>query len=118
MSRPIPAPIRAQRFEQLQRYMQEKNLKSTRQRDVIVKLFFETLDHFSVEELYEKAKKADVNIGFATVYRTMKILCESGLANRRDFGEGHARYENTYEGEHHEHMICTHCGDITEFDSE
>jgi Fur family ferric uptake transcriptional regulator len=98
--------------------MSERNLKSTRQRDLIVQIFFDTTEHISVEELYERAKEKDSNIGFATVYRTMKMLTDSGLANRRDFGDGHARYENTYEGEHHDHMICNHCGEITEFESE
>ena len=118
MSKPIPAQIKAERLNQLHQYMAENGLKSTRQRDLIVKLFFETLEHISVEELYDQAKKLDQNIGFATVYRTMKMLCDSGLANRRNFGDGQARYENTYEGEHHDHMICTESGKILEFDSE
>ena len=118
MSKPIPAHIKEERLNQLHRYMAQHNLKSTRQRDLIVKTFFETLDHISIEELYENTKKLNKNIGFATVYRTMKMLCDSGLANRRNFGEGHARYENTYEGEQHDHMICTETGQILEFESD
>src|SRR6187401_711110 len=115
MSKPIPSAIRTQRLQQLHQYMAEHSLKSTRQRDLIVQIFFEMTDHVSVEELYENAKRKDPNIGFATVYRTMKMLTESGLANQRNFGDGHARFENTYEGEHHDHMICVHCHEISEF---
>jgi len=118
MSKPIPAQIRAERLSQLHQYMAKHGLKSTRQRDLIVKLFFETTEHISCEELYERAKKQDSNVGFATVYRTMKVLTDSGLANRRNFGDGQARFENTYEGEHHDHMVCTRCGDIAEFESD
>ena len=118
MSKPIPNHIRSQRLQQLHKYMAAHNLKTTRQRDLIVQIFFNTLEHISVEELYEKAKEKDSNIGFATVYRTMKMLTDSGLANRRNFGDGHTRFENTYEGEHHDHMICNSCGNITEFESQ
>ena len=118
MSKPIPASLRNQRQEQLARYMSEHGMKSTRQRDLIVQIFFDMTEHISVEELYQLVKKKDPNVGFATVYRTMKMLTECGLANRRNFGDGHARFENTYEGEHHDHMICTACGTITEFESD
>lgn len=118
MSKPIPAGLRAQRMDQLHQYMSTHSLKSTRQRDLIVQLFFDMTDHVSVEELYEQAKGKDPNIGFATVYRTMKMLTQSGLAHERNFGDGRARFENTYEGEHHDHMICMECGEITEFDNE
>ena len=118
MSKPIPTHIRSERLDQLHKYMAANNLKSTRQRDLIVKIFFDLTDHISAEKLYDLAKDIDPNIGFATVYRTLKILDESGLANRRDFGDGQARFENTYEGEHHNHMICTKTGKILEFESD
>ncbi len=54
-------------------------------------------------------------IGLATVYRTLALLTESGLAAELDFGDGQKRYEHNYHHAHHDHMICTQCGKIIEF---
>ena len=56
-------------------------------------------------------------IGLVTVYRTLKLLMEAGLAHERQFGEGRALFEHASSERHHDHMICTHCGKITEFEN-
>ncbi|MGE4504508.1 MAG: transcriptional repressor, partial [Desulfovibrionaceae bacterium] len=66
--------------------------------------------HVSSEELYERVKRTDPSIGQATVYRTLKLLEDSGLAEAVDFGDGVARYEPHTEGGHHDHLICEQCG--------
>jgi Fur family ferric uptake transcriptional regulator len=58
-------------------------------------------------------------VGYATVYRTLKLLKECGLAAERHFDDGQARYEPTEEtAQHHDHIICERCGKIVEFNSE
>ena len=99
-------------------YIAKKQLKSTRKRDVIFEefFFFFFFLHVSVEELYEQIKKSHPSIGFATVYRTLKLFKDSGIASERDFGDGKARYEPLRsETEHHHHIVCTECGKIVEF---
>jgi Fur family ferric uptake transcriptional regulator len=54
----------------------------------------------------------------ATVYRTMKLLSESGLAHARNFGDGQTRYEAAVGKHHHDHLICTRCGTIVEFEND
>ena len=54
-------------------------------------------------------------IGHATIYRTMKVLCDSGLVAVREFGEGFSRYEAVIPDCHHDHLICTSCGRVIEF---
>ena len=54
----------------------------------------------------------------ATIYRTMKLLSESGLAHARNFGDGQTRYEPAFGREHHDHLICTRCGAIIEFEND
>lgn len=72
----------------------------------------------SAEELYALIKKAHPGIGYATVYRTLKLLAEAGMAEERRFEDGFTRYEyKTSEG-HHDHLICTRCGQILEFENE
>jgi Fur family ferric uptake transcriptional regulator len=96
-------------------FIQSKGLKTTRQRSTIVQVFFRLRGHISVEELLREVKKVNPRIGYATVYRTLHLLVESGLVEERRFGDGLARYEGRNEVEHHDHMICLECGKIREF---
>lgn len=96
-------------------FIQSKGLKTTRQRSTIVQVFFRMRGHISVEELLREVKQVNPKIGYATVYRTLHLLVESGLVEERRFGDGLARYEGRSEVEHHDHMICLECGQIFEF---
>ena len=103
---------------QLASWIAERGLKATRQRDVIVDAFFSEPGHISVEELVTRAHRRDPSIGAATVYRTMKILAEAGLASVRHFEGGQTRYEAALDRHHHDHLICTSCRNIFEFENE
>ena len=98
----------------LSRYLEKHNLKHTRQREAILEVFLGVTGHITGEELYERVKQKHANIGYTTVYRTMKLLCEAGLAAERNFEDGVTRYEVPHE--HHDHLICTRCGRIVEFE--
>ena len=98
-----------------QEFIARKGLKSTRQRDVILDAFLSSERHMSIEELYLKLRSRHPNIGYATVYRTLKLFAEAGIALEIQFGDGQTRYEHLAEGEHHDHLVCTLCGAITEF---
>lgn len=102
----------------LSRYMAEHGLKSTRQRSLIINTFFATGGHLSVEELWNKVRQQDAKVSVATVYRTMKLLHECGLAHARNFGDGQTRYEAAAGRDHHDHLICTRCGTIVEFEND
>jgi len=99
----------------LEEYISENNLKITKQRRTVLKVFLECEDHVSVEELYNIVLKTEPKIGLATVYRTLALLTKSGLALEMDFGDGQKRYETSYKSIHHDHMVCTQCGKILEF---
>lgn len=102
----------------LDRYMAERGLKSTRQRSMIVDVFFGMHGHLSVEEVWARIRQDDPRVSVATVYRTMKLLAESGLAHAQNFGDGQTRYEAAVGREHHDHLICTRCGTIIEFEND
>lgn len=110
------APVN--REEVLARFMAERGLKSTRQRDLIIDTFFGLDGHLSVEDVWAKVRALDQRVSVATVYRTMKLLHESGLAHARNFGDGQTRYEPAVGREHHDHLICTRCGTIIEFEND
>jgi Fur family ferric uptake transcriptional regulator len=99
----------------LKSYLESNGLKATAQRDFIAESFFRTNTHISLDELLKKVKRKNPRVGYATVYRTMKLLTDSGLALERRFGDGQTRYENMPEDGHHDHMICIKCAKITEF---
>jgi Fur family ferric uptake transcriptional regulator len=97
--------------------MEKRGLRSTKQRDTIVETFLEHADHVSIEELLARVRSHDPAIGYATVYRTLKLLAESGVANERKFGDGLTRYELADdETTHHDHLICVECKKIVEFE--
>lgn len=74
----------------------------------------EAVDHPDVDELHKRANKIDKKISIATVYRTVKLLEESGIVEKHDFKGGKARYEESPE-EHHDHLIDINSGEIIEF---
>ncbi|HEX3409342.1 MAG TPA: Fur family transcriptional regulator [Candidatus Binataceae bacterium] len=97
--------------------LRERGLKSTGQRDDIARVFFELRRHISAEELYTEVKKVSPHVGYATIYRTLKLLKECDLLFERHFDEGQARYEVAGE-HHHDHFICERCAKIMEFEND
>ncbi len=93
-------------------------LKHSRQRELVAEVFFTTPGHVAVEELIQRVRRSDPRVSVATVYRTMKLLAECGLAAPRQFDGGQTRYEPAVGRPHHDHLICTACGEIVEFANE
>ena len=98
----------------IERLCVERGLKMTGQRRVIARVLSEAEDHPDVEELYRRAAAFDGSISIATVYRTVRLLEEKGIVERRDFGGGRARYEPSEHGNHH-HLIDVESGKVIEF---
>lgn len=105
-------------IDQLSEYLADEGLKSTRQRDTVLAAFIAAGRHLSAEELYLLVKKTAAGIGYTTVYRTLKLLADAGLAHERRFEDGITRYEYNAADRHHDHLICNHCGTIIEFVNE
>lgn len=102
------------RIEQLCR---EKGMKMTGQRRVIARVLSESTDHPDVEQVYRRASDLDSRISIATVYRTVRLFEEANIVERREFGDGRARYEAAGEREHHHHLINLRSGEVIEFES-
>lgn len=93
---------------------EDKGLRMTDQRRTIAQVLEDADDHPDVEELYNRAAAQDPNISLATVYRTVKLLDESGILDKHEFGDGRARYE-TADRDHHDHLIDVNSGEVIEF---
>jgi Fur family ferric uptake transcriptional regulator len=99
-------------------HLKKAGFKRTAQRELILDVFLRTEGHSSAEDLYGLVKAADPSVGFTTVYRTLKLLAECGLAREERLGDGLRRYEHQYKHPHHDHLICTECNELIEFYSE
>lgn len=99
-------------------YMAKHGLRSTEQRRLVTEMFFATSEHLSIEDLLDRVRIEEPKIGYATVYRTLKLLKECGLAFERHFGDGVSRYEVAWQDEHHDHLICVECEKIIEFEDD
>ncbi len=105
-------------WDALDAYLSKKNLKQTKQRKQIVERFIDMKEHLSAEELHEAVRKDGHNIGLATIYRTLNLLADAGLAEQKSFGEGRFVYEVNTPGTHHDHLICLGCGLVIEFEND
>lgn len=103
------------RFEN---YLKEQGLKLTRQRATILDAFLCMDSHVSAEDLYHEVLHHDGSIGQATVFRTMKLLAESGIATEMTAQGRTLRYENAHGSKHHDHIQCIACAAVFEFHSE
>jgi len=101
--------------EVLVEHLQRAGLRRTSQRDLILETFLRTEEHLTSEDLYRLVKRSDANVGHTTVYRTLKLLTEAGLAREVRFGDNKTYYEHHFNHSHHDHMICTSCGRVIEF---
>lgn len=109
----ITYPLLLDKFKTI---LKENSLKFTKQRELILKFLYDNNDHFTPEDIYMLLKKEypNINIGIATVYRTLALLEESGIASSISFGAQGKKYELGLK-KHHDHLICTKCGEIIEF---
>ena len=96
-------------------HLDRHRLKLTPHRQLILEKFLDHEGHRSVEDIYRTVRESDPRIGYTTVYRTMKLLVECGLAREVDLADGITRYEHLYNHQHHDHMICMQCGKSIEF---
>ena len=117
---PRPASNETQFFdeewsdEDFKSIIRKLNLKVTPQRMIILNCLHKNRKHITAQELFEKVQKLNKDIGFATVYRFLKDLALGHAVTEVRMGGMPARYELTPK-KHHDHMTCTECGRIVEF---
>ena len=96
------------------KYLREKGLRNTKQRELILDSFLHANKHITVEELFDTVKKSNPDIGYATVHRNLKLMCECGIADEIKIGTSKAKFEPKLGHEHHDHLICMKCGRFIE----
>ena len=100
----------------MKEFLRTKGFKMTPQRELIFRSFFELGKHVTVDELYERVKQQDRSVGYATVWRNLKLICKVGLAEEVNLGDGVTRYDRVTR-EPHGHLYCLNCRKLLEFDT-
>lgn len=101
------------------RYLRERGLPVTRQREAVAEVVFSSEEHLSVDDIEQRLRDQDERLGKATIYRTLDLLVRSKLVEEHDFGEGFKRYEHRLSSQPvHQHLVCLECGDVIEFQSD
>lgn len=95
-------------------FLNNKGLKFTSQRKLILDAFLKNEEHPSVDDLFSQVRKEDKTIGYATVHRTLKLIEEAGLAREVGFDDKRKRFEHLFGHKHHDHLVCIECGKTIE----
>ncbi len=112
--------METRKYDRFNQYLESKHLKRSQPRMIIRDVFMKMPSkHVTAEELYLEVKRKASGIGFATVYRTLKLLCKSEVCRELKFEDGTSRFESFEAEKHHDHLICVQCGSMVEiFDPE
>ena len=102
--------VKNQELMLFEKHTRKKGLKHSLQRERILEKFLQTEEHVSVQDLFNLVRREYPDIGYTTVYRTLKLIVDSGIAEVVDFDDGVKRFERKVGREHHAHLICTKCG--------
>ena len=98
-------------------YLKNRGMLHSKQREQILDVFLKAEKHPTVNDIYELVRKKNPKIGLATVYRTMEVIYDAGLARKIGFGDGIKHYEHKYKHQHHHHLVCLKCGKVIEVTS-
>ncbi|MBI5606352.1 MAG: transcriptional repressor [Deltaproteobacteria bacterium] len=101
----------------LKQFIKTQGLRQSSQRERVVDAFLSQKGHASAEELLTQVRKIDKRVGLTTIYRTLKLLTQCGLAVERKFNRQVSTFEPARLGQHHDHLICLGCGRIMEFEN-
>jgi Fur family ferric uptake transcriptional regulator len=105
----------ASRIDAISARLRERGLKHSSVRQAVLDAFLRAKTHLTIDELTRRVREVAPTAAYSTVYRTMKFLVDEGFASARDFGGDRTLYEPAGSG-HHDHLICTACGEVQEFE--
>ena len=110
--------VHSQEKEQFKKLFKQENIDAFEDRFKILDVFLQTESHLTVRELVQLLDESGYTFTHDFVRDTLKLMCRFGFARKNRFYNGEARYEHRHLGHHHDHMICTKCKNIYEFEDE
>jgi Fur family ferric uptake transcriptional regulator len=100
-------------FDSYVEALRSRGYRITPQREMIIEELASTNAHMAAEEIHDAIQKRTKALNIATIYRTLDMLVEEGLACKNDLGSGFVVYAITRHGPHI-HLVCRACGQVTE----
>ena len=101
--------------EQFRKFLKREKHRITPERFEVLDYAINYNGHFGADDLYVQMKNQSSNVSRATIYNTLELLAKCDLLAKRNFGDGLTRFESSFNRKNHDHLICTSCGNITEF---
>lgn len=117
MARPVSQKVLETVETVFREYLRGRGLKYTAERRLLLEAVMRNDEHFEAEQLLLGMRQATRRVGKATVYRTLKLLVDCGIVREVHFSNKQVHYEHAYGQDPHDHMVCTRCGRIIEFDA-
>jgi Fur family ferric uptake transcriptional regulator len=110
--------IHSREKDQFKKLFKQENIDNFEDRFKILDVFLQTERHLTIRELVELLNESGFQFTPDFVRDTLKLMCRFGFARKNRFDNGEVRYEHRHLGHHHDHMICTKCKNIYEFEDE
>jgi Fur family ferric uptake transcriptional regulator len=110
--------IHIQEKKQFKKLFKQEQIDKFEDRFKVLEVFLQTERHVTIEEMVELLKRNGWRLDVEFVRETMKLMCRFGFALKSRFDNGELRYEHRHLGQHHDHMVCTKCKKIFEFEDE
>jgi Fur family ferric uptake transcriptional regulator len=110
--------IHAQEKEQFRKLFKQENIDQFEDRFKILEIFLTTERHMTVDEVAQLLTQHGQTYSPTFIIETLKMMCDYGFAQKNRFENGEIRYEHHHPCHHHDHMICTKCGQIIEFEND
>jgi Fur family ferric uptake transcriptional regulator len=110
--------IHVQEKQQFKKLFKQEHIDNFEDRFKILEAFLQTEKHVSATELVERLESNGWRLDSEFVKETLRLMCRFGFAHKSRFDNGVILYEHRHLGQHHDHMICTKCRKILEFEEE
>jgi Fur family ferric uptake transcriptional regulator len=110
--------VHNQEKEQFKKLFKQENISDFEDRFKVLEVFLQTEHHLTVNEIIQLLKENGYELDPDFVRETLKLICRFGFAQKIRFNSGPVRYEHRHLRQHHDHMICTKCKKIIEFQNE
>lgn len=112
----MPQTLHRQEKEQFCKLFRQDQVSDFEDRFAVMEAFMQTDGHVSSAQIIERLNDRDVRLDPEFVRDTLKLMCQYGFAYKRQFDNGEVLYEHLHLGQHHDHMVCTKCRKIVEFE--
>ena len=110
--------IHKQEKEQFIKLFKQDRIDRFKDRLAVLEVFLLTEHHVTAQELADRVKERGAELEAGFVRDTIELMCHYGFAQKNCFDNGECRYEHHHLGQHHDHMICTKCKQIFEFQNQ